>query len=1352
MSSTSMFVSCKDYDDDINNVSDRVTVLEAAKVDLENQIAKLRADLEANYATKVALANAEDALNKSILAEKARAEAAEAALSTRIQTAQDAIDDLNTLIGGDISKSANFADCKTYKEALEKTWAKIESVETGLGNRLTALETDLNLDDPSSKIRLYLKNLENQIAALEAWQAGLDKDGGAATKNYVGTEIAAAEGRAALDAAQKAAQALVDAKQYTKDEINKAVVQVLKDAADDAKKKADAAEAAAKSFAQDKANEAEANAKKYAAEEAKAKADAAQAAAEAYAKKYADQKYNEALTEAQKMANAAEAAAKSYADQLLVQAKAYADEVGANTLTAAQTYADQKIAIAKAEAIAKAQELADAAESAAKTYTNEQIQSLRDNELTALSNRINDLQDQLNVLDMVAKELRSLVFIPESYYFGIEAMTIHTLNYYWYHDGTAKTIPAANADLKEARGYSEATAFAGYDTPAPRTDHGTARYDSTKASRVLKFVAQYHMNPSSANLSNVKKIAIVDADRPYISRASEAVLSCNSDITKHSWSNGILSVNVDVDHLDKIKSVPADNYVTTFATQVTLHNGKADTTITSDYAAVYKDTVQDLRLAHKNLMKWSSAYASKKGYVAGYIYNTHCGDCALNTATARKSHLMATVAEAAYFAPQDSVLWNETLDLSTLVETHFTNLSKNHATMTDKEMAANGLSYKYELTAYFVGGNQTSESAQAALKGSILRPQLPNLSNGTAAEYEATKQDRSTIGRTPVVRVSLVDAAGNVLDYGYIRILISETKTTTPPKPDQYIEVVGGTYTYGYNGECTDNPATYSVATTWYQTQDKIYSTLIKDYPMSREEFEANYTQDGDDRSYPEKYDSQNNLKQYNLKDDGTFEAIPADKKVGTVSCANDLDANNPGTVTSILKWELTSAQASGYFLSNAGKTNAAAKELGLNGYGKNGIAVKYISKNKSSYPDFYVLFKAPGKANVNNVAPKAEVDYTGLKINEYWYSHNANNISGTADLGEVEIHANVLSPEDPQGIANALCEPLNTTLADVFVGNKITAAKFIKNITDATANKEYDASKLTLSLVFDQKNNVSDYIYKGVDGNLYKTQVSNNGKTLQAQKKGTNTWVNIAVIKNDGVAPSDAKDAINHLMVDYLNVPYSQVLLNYAAHNALANDVLIAYVGIIAQNACPKDLPLTQEPFEVRFLRPINVISKDAEVQDADPNATQTINLRDLINLTDWRDEPFKANQYGIDYWTYYNIKSIEVNGSSLYEAIQTNMNITDATKRQRSASASWPSLNDITSNIVLDYNPITKNPGSYGLADSYGTITYQNNSNTVGDFELKIPLKITYQWGYVVATEVYVKVHKTVGNARRF
>lgn len=169
VSSSSVFTSCKDYDDDINNVSSRVTVLEQAKVDLEKKIADLRADLQNNYATKAALAAAEKTAADATAAEKARAEeaektefnratAAEKALETRIKTAEDAITALDQLIGGKLDGEF---EGMTYKQALAHTWAKMESVEKNLGDRLTKLEKDLNLEDPESALRVYLKNLED---------------------------------------------------------------------------------------------------------------------------------------------------------------------------------------------------------------------------------------------------------------------------------------------------------------------------------------------------------------------------------------------------------------------------------------------------------------------------------------------------------------------------------------------------------------------------------------------------------------------------------------------------------------------------------------------------------------------------------------------------------------------------------------------------------------------------------------------------------------------------------------------------------------------------------------------------------------------------------------------------------------------------------------------------------------------------------------------------------------------------------------------------------------------------------------------------------------------------------------
>ena len=1330
MSSTSMFVSCKDYDDDINNVSDRVTVLEAAKVDLENQIAKLRADLEANYATKTALANAEDALNKSILAEKARAEAAEAALSTRIQTAQDAIDDLNTLIGGDISKSANFADCKTYKEALEKTWAKIESVETGLGNRLTALETDLNLDDPSSKIRLYLKNLENQIAALEAWQAGLDKDGGAATKNYVGTEIAAAEGRAAIDAATKAAQAEANAKGYTDEQINKAIIQALKDAADDAKKKADAAEAAAKSYAETKASEAEQAAKTYAAQEAKAKADAAEAAAKAYAKTYAEQMRDEAKTYAEAKAAAAETAAKAYADQLLVQAKAYADEVGANTLTAAEAYADQQIALAEGRCKVYAENMRDEA----KTYTNDEITKLKNNELKALSDRIDNLQDQLNVLDMIAKQLRSLVFVPESYYCGIEAMTIHTLNYYIYTwlDGTAhKAFPAANADTKEKVGYVNNDVADMTAEGVARTTH--SRYDSLwtqpmPKSRVLDFVAKYHMNPSSANLSTAKKIEILDADRPYVTRSSAAVLSCEPDIKNHKWENGILSVNVKVADLSKIKSILKDGEVTTFATQVTLSN---DTTITSDYAAVYKDTIQDLRLAHNNLPLWSTEYSAEKGYVAGvnggYIYNKHCGACALNINTTHVSHLMASVHEAAYFAPQDSVMWNGTLDLSEIVQLHYTNTAKQHAAMDAATMERNGLKFKYELTAYYVGANNTSESAQAAIKGSILRPQMPT-KEGQGAEFEATVQDRSTIGRTPIVRVSLLDAEDNVLDYGYIRIKISEPAKDVPPvNPPLTITYTGGQFSWSYAGECVIPGGTeYKVATTWIQTQYDIYKEFMSqnvNSSISREEFEAIYKNAGVDYAIPAPgtVASQDDLDQF---DPTTFAKLTT--KIGKVATVNEVNPEN-GTVTSILQWTMTPTEALNFFVNNPG-SGATAKNISA----RPGVAVKYESK-VAGYPDFFVIFKAPGNATVTVTAPKADVDWDAKKINENWYAENSN----TAGSGKVEIHAQTLTPEDHYDAVNySVAKDLDTRFSDVFVGNKIDYT-YLTNLV-VPSNGDFGANKVTFSFIFDKKNNDKEYV--GVDGKTYVTRVNPaNAQELQAgEKKNPIVYTTIAQIVLDGVGTG-----INHEVVKWLKgVKEAEMLLNAKIHNQL-NGQLNAYIGLKAVNQCSKELPLTYEPFAVRFLRPINAFKGEKkEIEDANQQELQVINLRDLVNLTDWRDRPFDTRD-----WGYYDITKIEIDGAGadIYDAVQTNLNQT--------SKDTFVKLSSINSQIDLTYNPVFKTSGSvtYGNADSYGTLTYKNFSTTTGDFDLKFKIRVTYYWGYVLTEDIILHVKKTSNNAAR-
>ena len=80
----------------------------------------------------------------------------------------------------------------------------------------------------------------------------------------------------------------------------------------------------------------------------------------------------------------------------------------------------------------------------------------------------------------------------------------------------------------------------------------------------------------------------------------------------------------------------------------------------------------------------------------------------------------------------------------------------------------------------------------------------------------------------------------------------------------------------------------------------------------------------------------------------------------------------------------------------------------------------------------------------------------------------------------------------------------------------------------------------------------------------------------------------------------------------------------------------------------------------------------------------------------------------------------------------------LTDLNKQNRPAGQEWVRLKDVSE--LIDFK-IT------------GTdeITYLNNSATVQEFNIKIPVAITYYWG-TIYDKVNVHVKKTQGNARQF
>lgn len=894
----------------------------------------------------------------------------------------------------------------------------------------------------------------------------------------------------------------------------------------------------------------------------------------------------------------------------------------------------------------------------------------------SLSDKIDAVSTNVNVLNvLLPTELRSIVFAPDSYYWGIEAAKIQTLKF------NAYTLSPVAWNVKETKGYDKAE-----------------RYEAKAGSRVLAFVANYHMNPSTAVIDPATaKVNVLSGDKEYENTRAAA----EAGLSVASWNveGGMLKVNLDVTNPEKIKSVKENEMVTVFATQVTLpgmalnkDQNLAERTITSDYATLYAESISDLKLAHRagDDIPFLGVESPNKSVLGG-LDKDH------------KHHqlLMQHAFEAAVsgkFGPQDSVNYNETLDLRKLVEVHYKNAKGVTRLMTADELEANGMKYKFEITALYLGSNETSESAHAAINpkdGYTFRPQMPEYDKAHVGKQQAygAEQARPTIGRTPLVRVSLLDKDGKVLDYGYIRIKITEKKTPATVEPDKHVDYQGPDYNYSYNGECTDPATEWKYETKWIQTEYDLYHML----GITREEFEANYG------TSPVKDLTNGNLQQYKLSDNGkTFEMMA--EPIGQAYTRNETSPED-GTLTSILGWKLTAAEAKKLFVTEK-KANVE-------------IAVKYESKDKSKYPDVFVTFKT-GKRTGTDSTPAGEVKLADNIISNYWYTAN------TSKPGTAEIHSNTLTPEDnPKGTADKIV----TTFGDVFKGNKI-GASLINVVKDLTEGKEYAAAKLKLSLVFDAANTGKEYM--GIDGKTYVMSVSDDGKTLNAQIKGNQAKNPVATL----TSPEDPSET----MIAYQHNDYAHALLNYKDHNSLANDVVKAIIGIKAQNGCAKELPLTKNTFDVRFLRPLNAKNADKTIVDASYVEMQKIKAVDLLKFTDWRDAWNKNQAAGIggEYEKYYGVTGVTIDGIAEGQSISLNPNV--LTNLGQSDPTKFVPLGDVTKNIDFVYT----------AADG-GTLTYKNLSATVQEFKIKIPVTVKYIWGYITEN-VTVTVKKTANNAKKF
>ena len=231
------------------------------------------------------------------------------------------------------------------------------------------------------------------------------------------------------------------------------------------------------------------------------------------------------------------------------------------------------------------------------------------------------------------------------------------------------------------------------------------------------------------------------------------------------------------------------------------------------------------------------------------------------------------------------------------------------------------------------------------------------------------------------------------------------------------------------------------------------------------------------------------------------------------------------------------------------------------------------------------------------------------------------------------------------------------------------------------------------------------------IGNDVYTFSVASNGQTLRAAKNGTAAQ-NVATI-NNGVVTYNK------------NTENAKALLNKSAYN---DDPFTVRIEVVATNNCNQVLPLDNNTFDVKFLRPINAYDKEtAELTDA-TTGTAKIDMSKLMGLTDWRGEEFADSP--VDFYNYYGINAITIDKTN----IMTTLNASEAAPKK---------LSEVAPNMNINYTMAAT------LADgTYGDVVYANNDHTFHQsFKLYIPVTVKYTFGSV-QTVVTLTILPTQGN----
>ena len=779
-----------------------------------------------------------------------------------------------------------------------------------------------------------------------------------------------------------------------------------------------------------------------------------------------------------------------------------------------------------------------------------------------------------------------------------------------------------------------------------------------------------------------------------------------------------------------------------------------------------------------------------------------------------------------------SVVYNSTIDLKPFIETHydyksFAKYGKSTAdqVMSDDLLEALGLSYNFTIVDYTTGNETTSQSAHIEqIEKGVFAPRSVTEDGKTITGKTATQE---AIGREPLIRVDLVDKDGNIVRYGYIKLRIvadkAEDLEVTIPLGDVYMN-------------CGD-----SAKVTWSQVENLILAKLNGGKGMTKQDFEKNYYLDVANREikympyenpaeagqlsgklytdastnkfWARRY-FKNNKGEYELAQLGTnnkdeWEGDDNLSQLNNYTATanwfgrvwytphdNSTTGHNWDENTNVLFWNLgTDSQNSSNMNEGAYlKMRDAIVKATYESKGLNTVALSTVVRfiNKVNGTSIYVTLSF----DVN----KIHFAYADInrRVLDHWYDYKTGYLENTADT--IEVYANVPTP------AEVGREALTTTSFQKDLKEYWLQKTVIPSIYDAAHFDKYWADgafqgtvKFQFRLPKSGENTVDidvnadgkTWNVDGISGNTY-TLYLNDAKSEIWAKQNADAGMSgdelICKLTAEGIidymgrdqdanslktkgtkggdyaAPSDnqvngaASDILNLIgMYDAQGTKQKDVYLTGHAKRTFA-----AYVEIVVDATTCIDPLIGKNYFNVRFLRPINVWAANYEITDA-PNNTQFIDIWKLLYIRDWRtyavvmdgktqkflDEnkdrkgEFKDENKTVPY-SFYNITNLYVLRDQIRSDAYLNADNRAVLSDPDQIKALY-SIKDIPAltNGTLQYLKIIAHDyanENYTVAGteaktastkSDDVLAYTNNGGVVKEFHIYVPIAVEYPWG---------------------